>query len=231
MTLFHPRPAGALGRRLVNALVLLGALSSLGRAEKVDSRPEELRAIATHIVEGRVESIFAKRELRGGMERLAHQALISIDGVLKGDGLSPGDRVGVRYWTQHWILPSTPPTDTNGHAPIPRTGDRVRVHVVDRGYNGFGETIDGGYDVVGRNGFEILARKSGVSPEATTYDDLTADWRRTALLVGAGGLLFLGFVLARFVRKRNGTDAAQDLPRARDDDLPRDGMGDGRGGG
>jgi hypothetical protein len=49
-----------------------------------------------------------------------------------------------------------PPPGDSGHAPVPRKTDRVRVYLVNKGYNGAGQDTDGGYDVYFKNGFEVL---------------------------------------------------------------------------
>ncbi|MBM4002009.1 MAG: hypothetical protein FJ295_01795 [Planctomycetes bacterium] len=48
------------------------------------------------------------------------------------------------------------PPDTSGHRGLPREGQSIRVFLARNAYNGFGETKDGGFNVIGANGFEAL---------------------------------------------------------------------------
>jgi hypothetical protein len=78
------------------------------------------------------------------------------------------------------------------------------VFVVNAGYNGFGTTTDGGYDVFGRNGWEILS-PAAAGDEAPPYEELDADWRRVlvaSVFVAAVGALFLALVWSYRKRKR-----------------------------
>lgn len=189
--------------RTVVACLLVCAADSTVRAEKAPSGVAELTAAAALIVTGTVEVIQADRSLELPWEYLRYHALVKIAAVEKGDALAPGDRVGCRYWTRDWLRSATPPLTTNGHWPLPRSGQRVRVYLVADGYNGFGQTTDGGYDVFGRNGWEILSTPAGLDDNGTSYDSLASDWRRTALAVSAGLIgLILIFWCARKRRRR-----------------------------
>jgi hypothetical protein len=39
---------------------------------------------------------------------------------------------------------------------LPQPKERFRIYLARNAYNGFGHTNDGGYDVIGANGFEKL---------------------------------------------------------------------------
>jgi hypothetical protein len=73
----------------------------------------------------------------------------------KGD-LEEGALAYVRYWTRRWVGRGSMPPSTTGHRGVPKEGDTLRIYAVSKGYNGFGETTDGGLDVYGANGFERL---------------------------------------------------------------------------
>jgi hypothetical protein len=190
--------------RLWCAVLLAAVLLGVVRAEKVFSSPEELRARATHVVTGTVESVSAARELEGAWEYVRYRAVVRVGALEKGSGLAAGDTFECRYWTKSWLAPTPPPPDTSGHSPLPRRGQSVRVFVVNAGYNGFGTTTDGGYDVFGRNGWEILSPATA-GDEAPAYDELDADWRRVlvaGVFVAAVGALFLALVWSYRKRKR-----------------------------
>ena len=87
-----------------------------------------------------------------GWIRTLHCAELAVDTVKKGEGVAPGDLVYVRYWRRRWIG-RVVPLATSGHRGLPAVSERVRAYLVNEGYDGFGETRDGGFNVVGANGF------------------------------------------------------------------------------
>ena len=193
------------GSRLRAGLVflVLSCFLATARAEKIPSSTAELTAAATLIVEGTVEAIQAERSLELPWEYVRYHALVKVTKVTKGDALGAGDAVGCRYWTKHWRAPTSPPPDTSGHWPLPQSGQVVRVYLVAAGYNGFGQTTDGGYDVFGRNGWEILSTPAAPTGGVAYYDTLESDWRRKALAITAAGVgLILIFWFVRRRRRR-----------------------------
>ncbi|MBL8859361.1 MAG: hypothetical protein JNL28_12695 [Planctomycetes bacterium] len=195
-----PRTAVELARRGVILGLALAGLFAAARAEKAPSSTDELTAAADHIVEGTVEIIRADRTLEWPWEYVRYHAVVKISAAAKGGDFVAGNWVGCRYWTRHWRAPTSPPPDTNGHWPLPRSGQKARVYLVADGYNGFGQTTDGGYDVFGRNGWEILSPSADPGGEGTFYDSLDSDWRRSAFGFLAGGIGLL--CIAWYVRRR-----------------------------
>ena len=139
--------------------LLLALLASLGSSpaaapEKPDLSPERLLAAATHVVVGKVEQAWTRKESRGSWDVTHFVAEIRVESVEKGEGLAAGGLVYARYWTKRWDAFFTPqPPDTNGHRGLPEVGDRVRVYLARNASDGFGTTGDGGYNVIGPNGF------------------------------------------------------------------------------
>jgi hypothetical protein len=141
-------------RVLTFALVWVIGLAGVAWAEKVDMTPEEMQKTATHIVVGKAEQIFARTEKAGNYEYTRYVAEVRVDKVEKGDGFEPGDLMYVRYWHKRWLGPGDPPPDTSGHRGEPAPGDTMRFYTSKNAYDGFGTTKDGGYNVLGANGFE-----------------------------------------------------------------------------
>ena len=81
------------------------------------------------------------------------------DAVEKGEGLATGGLVYARYWTRRFAG-RMPPPSTNGHRGIPEEGNRMRIYLARNAYDGFGETKDGGFNVIGANGFEKLPARN-----------------------------------------------------------------------
>jgi uncharacterized iron-regulated membrane protein len=95
---------------------------------------------------------------------------------------------------------------------LPTKGERGRAHLVNAGYNGFGTTTDGRFDLFGANGWQPLeplltgaARTEAAerTPIAGLPPAVLALFALGALLVGLG----LGLVLLR-ARRRGGTPRA-----------------------
>jgi hypothetical protein len=151
------------GQRLVAVGLLLGVLSAGARAEKEPLSPEELRETATHVVVGQAAQVFARTEKVNNYEYTRYVAEIRIDEVEKGDGIKPGELMYVRYWRKRWLGPGNPPPGTAGHSGRPTAGQTLRIYAAKNAYDGFGTTKDGGYNVIGANGFEkikTLAKKA-----------------------------------------------------------------------
>jgi hypothetical protein len=136
--------------------ILLSLVGGAARAEKEPLSPEELRETATHVVVGKVEQVFARQEKVNNYEYTRYVAEVRVDKLEKGDGLKPGELMYVRYWRRRWVGPGDSPVGSNGHRGLPSEGQAVRVYAVRNGYDGFGRTKDGGFNVVGTNGFEAI---------------------------------------------------------------------------
>ena len=124
------------------------------RAEKVDMSAEELRKTATHIVTGQVVAIYQRTESDGDWKYTKYVAEVRVAECEKGDGLKKGDLVYIRYWRRGWQGKDDPKPDTTGHRDLPGDGATIRAYLARNAYDGFGETKDGGFNVIGANGFE-----------------------------------------------------------------------------
>jgi hypothetical protein len=131
-------------------------LATLAWAEKVDMSPEELVETATHIVDGQVVAIYERKTSDDKWANTSYLAEVRVNKAEKGDDLEKDDLVYIRYWHRNWIANRDPEPNTNGHRGLPAERDNIRVYLARNAYNGFGESKDGGFDVIGANGFEIL---------------------------------------------------------------------------
>lgn len=141
------------------SLLLLPA--SVLRAEKIPTPPAQLRKQATHVVQGTVKAVYTRTSREGGYRLSRHVAEVEVLEIEKGEGLEKGGLVYVRYWERGWVGPGKPPPGTNGHMGLPAEGETLRLYLVRNGYDGFGTTQDGGFNVYGRNGFERIAEGDG----------------------------------------------------------------------
>ena len=126
------------------------------RAEKVDMLPAWLKETATHVIVGAVTSIYASRATDKGWDTTSYVAEVRIKAVEKGEGIKAGELVYVRYWSRTWVGGNSPPLNTNGHRGLPKSGETLRIYLARNAYDGFGTTNDGGFNVLGANGFEKL---------------------------------------------------------------------------
>jgi hypothetical protein len=137
------------------ALFLIFGVSAT-LAAKPETSIGQLQKDATHIVVGTVQTISVSRGKEGDYELMRYVAKITIRAVEKGKGIEPGQVIEVLYLSKAWLGNGTPPPGDLGHRPMPKTQDFVRVYLTNAGYNGAGQTTDGGFDVYFKNGFQIL---------------------------------------------------------------------------
>src|SRR5262245_6777767 len=133
--------------RIVAILACVGVALPL-RAEIVPKTAEEMREMATHVVQGRVKGVYTSSAKAGDYQQTHYVAELTIEKIEKGDRLKEKQLIYVRYWTQRWAGRGMPPPGTNGHRGLPAVGDAVRVYLVNEGYDGGGQVGDGGYNVV-----------------------------------------------------------------------------------
>ena len=147
--------------RTVMAVLLASLLAPLAaHAEKVDTPPAAMREGATNVIVGMVKAIYTRTAKEGKWRVTRHVAEVEVAKDEKGS-LKKGDLAYVRYWRRSWAGFGSPPPSTGGHRGLPKEGETLRVYAVSKGYNGFGDTKDGGLDVYGANGFERLKAEPG----------------------------------------------------------------------
>jgi hypothetical protein len=140
--------------RLAVAFCVLFTAARSIHAERVDMPPEWLRQTATHIIVGAVTGISERKETDKEWATTYFTAEVRIQEVEKGESLKAGELVNVRYWHRTWIGGKNRPFDMAGHRNLPREGETLRIYLARNAYDGFGTTKDGGYNVIGANGFE-----------------------------------------------------------------------------
>jgi len=141
-------------------LAVLSAMVYGAYAEKVDMTPEKLRQTATHIILGTVLHIYERSETDNAWDTTHYLAEVEANAVEKGDNISKGDLVYIRYWRRRWVGAQNDLRilDTAGHRGLPKTGESLRIYLARNAYDGFSVTADGGFNVIGANGFEKLEK-------------------------------------------------------------------------
>ena len=143
-------------------LVWSAAPVALVRAEKSPLSPDELRKTATHVVTGRVAAVFERTEVAGDWKYTRFVAEVRVDECEKGDGHRKGELVYVRYYRRARGGVGEQPPSSPGHTELPAVGDAVRVYMAQNAYDGFtSDNTDGGFNVIGANGFEKLTPAVG----------------------------------------------------------------------
>lgn len=147
-------------RLLVTAIVsaiLVGAV----QAEKASMSPEALKETATHVLTGQVKAIYQRTEVEGNWTYVRYVAEIRVGECEKGEGIKAGDLVYVRYWHRGWTGKGLVPPSTSGHRGLPTERESIRVYLSRNAYDGFShDNKDGGFNVIGANGFEKLKATS-----------------------------------------------------------------------
>lgn len=136
---------------------VLGTSPSVVRAEKVDMSPAQLRETATHVIVGTVGRVYTEEEQEGDWLYTHFVAEVAAENFEKGEKPATPVPIYARYWTRSWTGGGPPPPSTNGHRGLPSKGDRLRIYLARNAYDGFTrENHDGGFNVIGANGFERL---------------------------------------------------------------------------
>ena len=143
--------------------ILLAALAATSplHAERVNLTPEQLRETATHIVTGEVKAIFSRPDKKD----TRYAAEVRVISCEKGKGIEKGALIYVRYVTfgQDTNLDGSPIPGTSGHRGMPEVGGVMRIHLAQNSYDGFThENKDGGFNVIGANGFEKIAGDNAI---------------------------------------------------------------------
>ncbi len=144
---------------ILSVIAVAVTLTSLALAEKVDMPPKGLRECATHIVQGKVVAIYERQETIGEWKYTRYCAEVRITKIEKDSGkdLAVNGLVYVRYWKRSWVGRRDMPPSTSGHRGLPKAGAVLRIYLAKNAYDGFThENKDGGYNVIGANGFEKL---------------------------------------------------------------------------
>jgi hypothetical protein len=143
------------GRVLLLAIVGASLFAGAALAEKPLSSADDLRGMATDVIVGQVAAVYERVESDANWKSTSYVAEIRVQKCEKGDVLRKGDLAYVRYWRRSWIGKGNPPPGTSGHIGLPSTKDTVRVYLARNAYDGFtNENHDGGFNVIGVNGFE-----------------------------------------------------------------------------
>lgn len=135
----------------------LFCLTAFAYAEKANLSSEQLEKVATHVVDGKVWAIYERKQADDNWKYTHYVAEVEVEQCRKGDGIATGDLIYVRYWERDWIGKGQIPPSTAGHRGLPQEGESLRIYVARKAYDGFtDENHDGGFNVIGANGFEKL---------------------------------------------------------------------------
>ena len=132
-------------RRASSILFLIAIAISVPVGAEVPLKSKaQLQDQATHIVVGKVETVYSVRSENDDWVDTQSVAEIVVQRVEKGDRIQTGDLAYGRFWNRNWIGKGNPEPHSRGHMGPP-TDELVRVYLVRK---------DGGYNVLLPNGFE-----------------------------------------------------------------------------
>jgi hypothetical protein len=143
-------------------ITFLVTLLSSSPGEKVDMYPQDLRDTATHVIVGTVLHVFQRQVRDKTWDTTYYIAETRVTEVEKGTGLEKGILVYARYWRRNLVLDGKPfgtnpnAFETMGHRGLPKDGETLRIYLAQNAHDGFGSNDDGGFNVIGANGFERL---------------------------------------------------------------------------
>ncbi|MEC9093563.1 MAG: hypothetical protein VX438_12700 [Planctomycetota bacterium] len=135
---------------------LLG--SSEAQADKRPYSQQELEKVATHIVVGKVQAIYSRKERQGFYEYTRLIAEVKVNRVEKGKG--PKDLIYIRYFKVRWVGPGQVPPGGSSHHPQPNAHETYRFYLARNAYDGHNSKSpgDGGYNVVYVNGIQPITQ-------------------------------------------------------------------------
>jgi hypothetical protein len=140
--------------RLAAQLCLLSVVTSPAHGEKVNMSPAELKETATHVIVGDLLKIFERKQTDKDWNTTYYVAEVRVNEVEKGSDIVRNQLVYVRYWIRSRADPNRIVISTSGHRGLPKEGETSRIYLSQNAYDGFGTTTDGGFNVIGANGFE-----------------------------------------------------------------------------
>ena len=143
----------------LSILMMTSALEPSAIAEKANMSPEALRNAATHVITGTVVHVNERTETVGDWKYTRYVAEIRVNNLEKGEGIKDRGLIYARYWKRRWIGNTRVPPSTSGHRRLPLDGATLRIYLARNAYDGFSrDNNDGGFNVIGANGFEALPK-------------------------------------------------------------------------
>ena len=128
-------------------------------AARPKSSPEQLLRNSTVIVTGNVICTYASTSRKENWETTKYVAEVVVDSCEKGE-LPPKSIVYARYYQLRWIGKGLIPPGYSGISPQPQAGQSVRLHLTSEWNESLDRESDGGLNVVGPNGVEVLKVKN-----------------------------------------------------------------------
>ena len=131
-------------------------------AVKAPSSRVQLEKIATHIVVGKVQSVYSYKEREGiplvsSYEYDRKVAEVKIENVEKGK--ISESLVYVRYWSRKWKGLGLPPPGGQSYENQPKKDQTYRFYLAKNSYDGWKDgNKDGGYNVVYVNGIQPIKK-------------------------------------------------------------------------
>jgi hypothetical protein len=143
------------------ALAAFTLLAGSTSAEKINMPPSALRQIATDVVIGKVVSISQQTATEGDWRVTHYTAEVKVLATEKGNTLKRGRLFSARYWHRSWAgSRKVASFGTAGYRGLPSEGETLRIYLARNAYDGFTyANHDGGYNVIGANGFEPIASR------------------------------------------------------------------------
>lgn len=136
---------------VVTVAIIVGATW----ADRPTASPEHLQKASTAIVTGKVKCIYSSTERNENWETTKFVAEVAVARCEKGDS-KPGGLVYARFHTQRWLGKGVIPPGYYGIHPQPRVGQSVRLYLTTSSDESVDHESDGGFNIVGPNGCELL---------------------------------------------------------------------------
>lgn len=136
---------------VMTAAILVGA----AWADRPNASPEKLQQASTAIVTGKVKCIYSSTERKENWETTKFVAEVTVARCEKGD-IKPGGLVYARYHSRRWLGKGAIPPGFYGIHPQPSVGQSARLYLTTSSSESLDDESDGGFNIVGPNGCELL---------------------------------------------------------------------------
>lgn len=105
---------------------------------------------------GEVTAVYQRTETTGDSKYTWYVVHVRVEECENGDTVKKGDLVYAGYWLNEWIGKVEQPPSHSGHLGLWSHGQSLHVHMLHYTTGGLGENNDGGFGVIGPNGFGKL---------------------------------------------------------------------------
>ena len=139
-------------KQLLGIITVFALGTVVLQAAKVPMSPKELEKKSSHIVSGKVISVTTKVQ-KSKVERAlglhrdrVYTIKLKVASVLKGNGVKVDQEILIEAWQPSTRIPPLP--GLQGHEPVPRQGDEVKMHLLKKKEKAYQPLLPNGIEII-----------------------------------------------------------------------------------